>query len=154
MRRNAVFCFVLLVLQLFAAPSFAEGMELTAPDGRKVMLYDDFTWEYKRSAPAATGDTVNVDDLVAKPSNFVGEELVVTGKILKFLGDYRINSTKDQNNIVVDLESVRRADQIKLDQALDKAGWSTPVKAQITGTVESGTLTHYLKAKDIVVVTQ
>ena len=134
------------------APAFAEPVELRTPDGQTVILYDDFTWEFKRAAPSTTGDTVDLDDLVKNPSRFEGEEVVITGQLADLLGAYRLNSREGQNNIVVDVEKVRRADQIDLEKAFDEAGWTDTLKTQITGTIELGTVTYSLIAKDIVLL--
>ena len=144
----------LLYITLSPMTAHAETMELRAPDGRTVVLYDDFTWEYKRDAPSQTGDTVNLDDLVKNPARFEGEEVVVTGRLADLLGAYRLSSSEGQNNIVVDVDKIRRADQIELEKAFDDAGWTGTLKTQITGTVELGTVAYRLIAKDVVLLRQ
>ena len=130
----------------------AEPMELQTPDGQTVILYVDRTWEYKRPPPTSEGDTVELDALVEGPSNFAGQEVVITGNVARLLGAYRLNSTNGQNNIVVDVTRARRADQIELDAALEKAGFMGSVRLQIQGRVEQGTVTYRLVAANIVLI--
>jgi hypothetical protein len=114
----------------------AEPMELQTPDGQTVILYPDRTWEYKRPPPTPEGDTVELDALVEA----------------RLLGAYRLNSTNGQNNIVVDVTRTRRADQIELDAALEKAGFMGTVRLQIQGRMEQGTVTYRLVAANIVLI--
>ena len=130
----------------------AAPIELTAPDGRTVILYDDFTWEYKRAAPNREADTVASDDLIARPSNYLNQDVVVTGFVTNLLGAYRLTSEKGQNNIVVEIDRVRREDQIKLEEALKEAGFMGRVRAQIQGQIKQGTVTYYIAASNIIVV--
>jgi hypothetical protein len=127
-------------------------MELQTPDGQTVILYVDRTWEYKRPPPVRGEDTVDLDTLVEGPSKFAGQEVVITGNVARLLGAYRLNSTNGQNNIVVDVARARRADQIELDAALEKAGFMGSVRLQIQGRVEQGTVTYRLVAANIVLV--
>lgn len=137
-----------------AAPAAGAPIELTAPDGRTVILYDDFTWEFKRAPPNLTSDTVELDDLVTRPSQYLNQDVVVTGPVTRLLGAYRLTTDKSQNNMVVDVEQVRRADQIKLEQALESVGFTGSVRVQIQGNVEQGTVTHRLVARNIVIIDQ
>ena len=83
---------------------------------------------------------------------FKDQKVTVTGRLADLLGAYRLNSTDGQNNIVVDVEKVRRADQIALEKAFEEAGWTGTLSAQITGSVELGTVAYSLVAEDIVLV--
>ncbi len=128
------------------------GMEVQLPDGRAVMLYDDHTWEFKRPAPGAMTDTVDVDVLVQKPSQFDGQEVVVTGRVARLLGAYRLQSNSQQKTIVLDVTEARRADQIALEQALAKAGFGGSARVQVRGVVEQSLTTSRLVANDLIVL--
>ncbi len=145
-------CLAMAVLVAAASASKAEPIELTAPDGRTVSLFDDFTWEYKRPAPTTTEDTVDLDSLIKTPGYYLGEEIVVTGPIVRVLGAYRLTTVNGQNNVVVDLARARRADQVALQNALDAAAWSETVKVQVRGKVERSTITHHIVASDLVLM--
>ena len=145
---------ILLVIQVgpALAQEAADGMEVELPDGRTVMLYDDHTWEFKRPAPQTISDTVAVDDLVSNPSQFVGQDVVVTGTVARLLGAYRLQSGSQQKTIVLDVERARRADQIALEQALAKAGFGSSVRVQARGEVERSLTTPRLLASDLIVL--
>ena len=145
-------CLAMAVLVGAATVAKAEPIKLTAPDGRTVILYDDFTWEYKRPPPTATEDTVDLDSLIKTPGYYLGEEIVVTAPIVRVLGAYRLTTVNGQNNVVVDLARVRRADQIAVQNALDAAAWSESVKVQVRGKVERSTITHRIVASDLVLM--
>ncbi len=145
---------ILLVINL--SPALAQdapdGMEVGLPDGRAVMLYDDHTWEFKRPAPQVTTDTVAVDELVQRPGRFSGQEVVVTGTVARVLGAYRLQSGSEQKTIVLDVEQARRADQIALEQALEKVGFGNSVRVQARGEVEQSLTTSRLLATDLIVL--
>ena len=136
----------------FCGLAWAQGMEVELPDGRTVLLYDDHTWEVKRPAPAPAGDTVEVDELVENPVKFIGQEVVVTGTVVRFLRAYRLQSSSAQNTIVLDVDQARRADQIALEQALAEAGFGSSVRVQVHGEVERSLTTSRLVAEDLSVL--
>jgi hypothetical protein len=133
----------------FCGLASAQGTEVQLPDGQTVLLYDDHTWEFKRPAPAPAEDTVEVDNLVENAGRFVGEEVVVTGTVVRFLGAYRLQSSSAQNTIVLDVGQARRADQIALEQALAEAGIGKSVRVQVRGEVERSLVTSRLVAEDL-----
>ena len=124
-----------------------DGMEVQYPDGRVAILYDDGIWEFKRPAPQVMADTVEVDELVQRPGRFDGQEIVVTG-----LGAYRLQSGSQQISIVIDVERTRRADQIALEQALEKVGFGNSVRVQARGEVEQSLINSRLLATDLIVL--
>ena len=145
-------CLAMAMLVAAAAATNAGPIELTTPDGKTVHLFDDFTWDYKRPAPSGTDDTVDLDSLIRTPGYYLGEDIVVTGPIVRVLGAYRLTTVNGQNNVVVDLDRVRRADQIALQNALEAAKWSENVKVQVRGTVKRSTITHRIVASDLVLM--
>jgi hypothetical protein len=153
-RTSQAFAVILFVFH--AGPALAQdaasGMEVQLPDGQSVVLYDDHTWEFKRPAPQTMADTVEVDELVERPSRFDGQDVIVTGTVVRALGAYRLQSSSRQTTIVLDVERARRADQIALEQALAKAGFGKSVRVQAHGKVEKSLTTSRLRATDLVVV--
>ena len=147
-----VLILVLCVSVLAIAQEASSGMEVELPDGRAVMLYDDHTWEFKRAAPQAMTDTVAVDELVQKPGQFDGQEVVVTGTVARLLGAYRLQSGSQQKTILLDVERARRADQIALEQAMAKAGFGSSVRVQARGEVEQSLTTSRLLVTDLIVL--
>lgn len=141
----------LAALAWLAAPA-AAALELQAPDGRTVVLYDDFTWEYKRPAPTPAPDTVSADALVGQPSEYKGRQVVVSGALTKLLGEYRLRSGSEQKAMTVDLSKIRRADRIALDKALAAAGSFAAVRVQIHGEVVQDVITYKLAAADLLVL--
>ena len=129
-----------------------DGMEVGLPDGRAVMLYDDHTWEFQRPAPQVMTDTVEVDELVQRPGPLNGQEVVVTGTVVRMLGAYRLQSGSQQKTIVLDVGQARRADQIALEQGLAKAGFGNSVRVQARGEVEQSLTTSRLLAADLIVL--
>ena len=130
----------------------AAGTEVQTPDGRTAVLYEDGTWEYKRPAPVLEANTVGVDELVLKPSQFQDQEVIVTGKIVRVFGKNLLQSENGQNTMGVDVSKVRRADQIALEDASKAVGLTGAVTAQIRGKVILGTVTYRLDAEDIVIL--
>ncbi len=116
------FGLTLVIWLVLSGPVWAQGTEVQTPDGRAVLLHDDHTWEVKRPAPAPAEDTVEVNTLIENPSRFMGQEVVVTGTVARFMGAYRLQSSAEQNTIVLDVDQARRADQIALEQAEHGSG--------------------------------
>ncbi len=143
--------FIILVSPALAQER-ASGMEVELPDGRAVMLYDDHTWEFKRPVPQAMADTVEVDELVQRPGQFDGQDVVVTGTVVRALGAYRLQSGSQQKTIVLDVDQARRADQIALEQAIAKTGFGSSVRVQARGEVEQSLTTSRLLATDLIVL--
>jgi hypothetical protein len=141
-----------LIVWFAALGPAAAALELQTPDGRTVVLYDDFTWEYERPAPAPAADTVTADALVGEPSKFKGQQVVVSGSVAKLLGEYRLQSGSEQKAMTVDLSKIRRADQIALEKALKTAGTFGSVKVQIHGQVEQDVVTYKLVASELLVL--
>ena len=141
-----------LTLWLAALGPAAAAFELQAPDGRTVVLYDDFTWEYQRPAPTLAADTVAADDVIADPAKFKGQAVVVSGTLVKLLGEYRLQSSSGQKAMNVDVTKIRRADQIALETALNKAGTFGSVKVQVHGTVEQGVVAYKLAASELLLL--
>jgi len=131
--------------------AWAQGTEVQVPDGRTVLLFDDHTWEIKRPAPALAEDTVEVNKLVETPGRFIGQEVVVTGTVARFMGAYRLQSSSGQNAIVLDVDQARRADQITLEQAL-AAGIVETVRVQVRGEVKRPLIISRLVAGDLLVL--
>ncbi len=131
--------------------AWAQGTEVQVPDGRTVLLFDDHTWEIKRPAPALAEDTVEVDKLVETPGRFIGQEVVVTGTVTRFMGAYRLLSSSGQNAIVLDVDQARRADQITLEQAL-AGGIVKTMRVQVRGEVERPLIISRLVAEDLLVL--
>ena len=143
---------VLVLAGAVASAAQDQPMKLKTEDGRTVILYGDKTWEFEWPMPGLKKDTVAANDLVSRPDRQSGKDLVVTGKLVRLLGTYHLQATDPQNSIVVDLSAIRRADQIAVDKGLKKAGLTGSLKVQIQGRVEKGTITHYVKAKDVLIL--
>ncbi len=134
-------------------PAVAQDpIEVTLPDGRVAVLYGDSTWEIKRGPAELAQDTVALDELVVSPNKFKGQTVVVTGGLISLLGAYRLQTSDSANNIVVDVTNARRADQLKLEERFKDSSLTGAVNVQVTGEVETGTLTNRIKASDIVFV--
>ena len=142
----------LVLLIVFCGMAQAQGTEVQLPDGATILVFDDHTREFKRPAPEPAKDTVEVNDLVENSNRFVGQEVVVTGDIVRFLGAYRLQSTSAQNTLVLDVERTRRADQVALEQALAKAGFRQGVRVQVRGEVERSLVSSRLVAEDLIVL--
>ncbi len=67
-------------------------------------------------------------------------------------GAYRLQSGSRQNTIVLDIERARRADQIALEQALEKMSFDHSVWVQAHGVVEQSGTTSRLQATDLIVL--
>ncbi len=97
-------------------------------------------------------DTIEVDELVQRPGRFNGQEVVVTGAVARMAGAYRLQSGSRQKTIVLDIERARRADQIALEQALEKMSFDHSVWVQAHGVVEQSGTTSRLLATDLIVL--
>jgi len=127
-------------------------MKLTTKDGKTVILYSDKTWEFERAAPGKMKDTVSANDLVKQPAKLRGKDVVVSGKMVTLFGAHHLQATDPQNSILVDLKDIRRADQIAVEESLKEAGMTGGVTVQIQGTVQKGTITDFVKAKNLYIV--
>ncbi len=93
------------------------------------------------AAPASASATPNdlvqdTDDLIFKPYDYLGRQVVVAGSVVHLLGLYRLKSKTGQNSIVIDVDGLSQADRAKLDAAVEKAGFLGQVHARIKGTIE------------------
>lgn len=152
MLKPATLTLILLLGSLAVWPlaAAAETMEVQGPDGRTILLFDDKTWDYKpEPAVAPSEPTVDRDDLVLNPDEYVGQQVIVSGKLVEAFGAYRLTSKNGQNNIVVDVEQLPAAEQNRLEDAFDEAGWTGAVPAQIHGVVEEGTFGHRILASQV-----
>jgi hypothetical protein len=100
-----------------------------------------------------SGDTVNPNDLVYEPHKFQGRHVVVTGSMVWLFWRYRLKSEIGQNSIVIDVAGLRRAEQAKLEAAIEKVGFLGQVLVRIKGKVERQTVaTFRLAASELVLV--
>ncbi len=67
-----------VLLAIISGFAMAGSIEVQTSDGQTAVLYEDFTWEYKRAAPEVAVDTVDVARLVGGPAEFRDQEVVVT----------------------------------------------------------------------------
>ncbi len=137
-------------LAMAAMASAAEApMKLTTKDGKTVVLYSDRTWEFERAAPGLVKDTVIANDLVSRPDRLRGKNIVVTAKLVRLFGAFHLQATDPQNSILVDVDGIRHADRITLDERMSEAGLTGSVTVQIHGTVAKGKITDHVKATNI-----
>ena len=132
--------------------AMAGSIEVQTPNGQTAVLYEDFTWEYNRPAPEVTSDTVDVARLVGGPAEFRDLEVVVTGRVSDFFGAIQLLSPTEQGTLKLHLDGIRRADQIKLEEALSAAATTGTVRVQMRGKVEQDFLSYQLMASDLLVL--
>ncbi len=97
-------------------------------------------------------DTVDVARLVGGPAEFRDQEVVVTGRVSDFFGAIRLLSPTAQRPLNLDLDGVRRADQIKLETAREGAGTTGTVRVQMRGKIERDFTSYRLVASDLLVL--
>ena len=81
----------------------------------------------------------DTDDLVSRPYNYQGRQLVVAGSVVRFFWEYRLKSETGQNKIVIDVDGLKQSDRAMLDAAIDRAGFFGRVRARIHGRIERQT---------------
>ncbi len=89
-RRSIVPIFVLAAL--LASTPVAADVEVTTPDGKRVLLKDDRTWEYVNSTEKASGETKEVHAELALIRRFDYDDACRLGFKLKNNLPYRINN--------------------------------------------------------------
>jgi PPE-repeat protein len=95
----------------------------------------------------------DTDDLVSKPHNYQGRQLVVIGSVVRFFWEYRLKSETRQNKIVIDVDGLNQADRAELDAAIKRAGFFGRVRARIHGRIERQTsATFELAATELVLI--
>jgi hypothetical protein len=77
----------------------------------------------------------DTDDLVSRPYNYQGRQLMVAGSVVRFFWEYRLKSKSGQKTIVIDVDGLNQSDRAKLDAAIDRAGIFGRVRARIHGRV-------------------
>ena len=96
-------------------------------------------------------DTADVNDLILRPSRYRGREIVVTGLLTHFLGLYRLRLEKEQNSLIVNVDRIPQADQIRLEKATRAVGILGSVRVRIKGTVaQANFLTYRFVTSDLV----
>jgi len=85
----------------------------------------------------------DTDDLVSRPYNYQGRQLVVTGSVVQFFWEYRLKSKSGQKNIVIDVDGLNQSDRAKLDAAIDRAGFFGRVRARIHGRIARQTSANF-----------
>jgi hypothetical protein len=78
----------------------------------------------------------DTDDLVSRPYNYQGRQLMVAGSVVRFFWEYRLKSKSGQKTIVIDVDGLNQSDRAKLDAAIDRAGIFGRVRARIHGRIE------------------
>ncbi len=78
----------------------------------------------------------DTDDLVSRPYDYQGRQLVVAGSVVRFFWEYRLKSKTGQKIIVIDVDGLNQSDRAKLDEAVDRAGFFGRVRARIHGRIE------------------
>ena len=95
----------------------------------------------------------DTDDLVSRPYNYQGRQVVVTGSVVQLFWEYRLKSRSGQNKIVIDVDGLKQSDRAKLDAAIDRAGFFGRVRARIHGRIERQTSTTFeLAATELVLI--
>ena len=87
----------------------------------------------------------------AGPAEFRDQEVVVTRRVSQLFGAIRLLSPTEQRTLNLDLDGVRRADQIKLENALEGAGVTGTARVQMRGTIERDFPIYRLVASDLLV---
>jgi uncharacterized membrane protein YgcG len=95
----------------------------------------------------------DVDDLIFKPHNYRGREVVVTGSVIHLLWDYRLKAETGQNSIVIDVDRLSPANRAMLDAAIERAGLLGQVRARVKGRVKRQTpATFELAATELTLI--
>ncbi len=95
----------------------------------------------------------DVDDLIFKPHNYRGREVVVTGSVIHLLWDYRLKAETGQNSLVIDVDRLSPANRAMLDAAIERAGFLGQVRARVKGRVKRQTpATFELAATELTLI--
>ncbi len=95
----------------------------------------------------------DTDDLVSRPYNYQGRQVVVIGSVVQFFWEYRLKSETGQNKIVIDVDGLKQSDRAKLDAAIGRAGFFGRVRARIHGRIARQTsATFELAATELVLI--
>jgi len=78
----------------------------------------------------------DADDLVFNPANYEGHQVAIEGRVAHLFWNYRLIAEVGQNSIVIDIDGLSQTERVKLEAAIDKAGFLGQVQARIKGTVE------------------
>ncbi len=97
----------------------------------------------------------DTDDLVSRPYNYLGRQLVVAGSVVRFFWEFRLKSNSGQKTIVIDVDGLNQSDRAKLDAAIDRAGFFGRVRARIHGRIARQTSAALeLVATELVLIEQ
>jgi hypothetical protein len=95
----------------------------------------------------------DTDDLVSRPYDYQGRQVVVIGSVVQFFWEYRLKSETGQNKIVIDVDGLKQSDRAKLDAAIGRAGFFGRVRARIHGSITRQTATTFeLAATELVLI--
>jgi hypothetical protein len=103
--------------------------------------------------PMKAREVEDIDDLVFKPHNYRGRQVVVIGSVNRFFWRYRLRAETGQNSIVLDVDGLRQADRSALESAIETTGFLGQVRARIKGRIERQSVaTFRLVASELVLV--
>jgi hypothetical protein len=85
----------------------------------------------------------DADDLVFNPANYEGHQVAIAGRVAHLFWNYRLIAEVGQNSIVIDIDGLSQTERVKLEAAIDKAGFLGQVQARIKGTVERRALATF-----------
>jgi hypothetical protein len=81
----------------------------------------------------------DVDDLIFRPDNYQGRQVVVTGSVIHLLWDYRLKAETGQNSIVIDVDGLSPGNRAMLDAAIEGVGLLGQIRARVKGRVKRQT---------------
>ena len=148
-------------IKLASVPAEAVSSTPAIPESGKPvnLLGGDANWQMVAALPepnTALESIVDIDSLIANPTNFQERDIVVTGDIMWLLQDYHLKSTSGHRSLVVDVARISTAKRTSLEEAIEVAGLVGLVGlvgVRVRGTVDKGSSALYrIIASDVTVI--
>ena len=120
----------------------SETVESIETPRRALVEPQEATPEIEVAAPASVSPNSlvrDVDDLIFRPDNYQGRQVVVTGSVIHLLWDYRLKAETGQNSIVIDVDGLSPGNRAMLDAAIEGVGLLGQIRARVKGRVKRQT---------------
>lgn len=99
------------------------------------------------------GEASGDDDVILQPQAYDGQEVTVTGAVVRLFSRYRLRSADGQGTLAIDLDGLAPAERAGLEAALEEIGVLGSLRVRIVGRIEREEAeTFALKAAELAVL--
>ena len=106
-----------------------------------------------QTAAVPDGETSGADDVILRPQAYDGQEVTVTGAMVRLFSRYRLRSADGQDTLAIDLGGLAPAERAGLEAALEEIGALGSLRVRIVGSIEREEAeSYFLRVAELVVL--